>query len=257
MLLEKISATLNASVSFSKLRFVIANIALFVCLTFFLCFKSCSAEHLWLQTAFFYLPILFSGVVLFCFGIFIQTLYKNEQRFSAKISGKRIWIEATRKIVRTIHAPILPLFIFVFLWILFGIFIFLHQIVYIGFFFSFFITCTLLLMSLMVIGQVLVLFFVTPLEEKRSTVKKAFCRIYQNFTQNIIAIVLSIFPFIFITSLGVFSLRFFPVLENGTVLEKSFTFFFSALPVVFLQSFAIIFFFQFSLLFNRIDGVKN
>jgi len=245
MFYQKLTLAFNKSLSFSKKRLFVANSSLLVCLAFFLFFISLNPSHLWLQTAFYYLPIFCSGIVLYCSGILIQTLYKNEKQLQ-KISGKRVWIEATRKIALGLYVPILPLMIFCFLWILLGIFSLLHAVPFVGVLLSFLIVSTLLAISLTLALQLLFLFFVTPSKDKRGVINKAYQRIGKDVLGNLLAFFIAILPFVFLYFLSYFSFRFFPEVSNITALEEGLYYLFMALPVSFLGSFGVVLFFQFS-----------
>lgn len=244
---DKAIKAFDQSFRFSKQKILITNIFLVIAFLLFLFFHSFNTDSLWMQTAYFFVPVLFSFTLLFCLGIFLSDIDKLE-----KFNGKRIWISSSEKLKKSIYLPFIPLLLFLGIWVLLGIFYLLQTIPVLDTIFDvllIFIPFILLfLASSFIIYELLLLFFILPTIEakKRNSVRKVFVEIRKKPFQSLLLLIISLLPITVFFLIVLLATTFMPINSCGCLLFQSIRALFYSLPILFLSSFFIVSFFQFS-----------
>lgn len=252
----KLTRAFNRSFAFSKIKLLITNIFLLLCFLLFLFFYNVNLEDLWFQTARFFTPIFLSLALFFCLGIFIQSIYEEEQGYSITDQKsfflKRVWIKVTNKLNKSIYLTMVPIFLFLGLWILLGIMYLLQDLPVIGLIFQIFLMCLpfslLFAIISLVIYEVVLLFYIVPEinEKKRGLVRKTLLKIKKNLFQSLVYLSVALLPFPIFWGIVDFTLALMPNITFISPVHQIISALFLSLPILFIASFLIIFFFQFS-----------
>jgi len=244
---DKTIKAFDQSFRFSKPKILITNIFLVIILLVFLFFQSFETDSPWMQTAYFFVPVLFSFTLLFCLGIFLSDIDKTE-----KLNGKRIWLSSSEKLKKSIYLPFVPLLLFLGIWVLLGIFYLLQTIpvldTILDVFLIFIPFILLFLASSFILYELLLLFFVLPTIEakKRNSVRKTFVDIRKKPFQSLLLLAISLLPITVFFLIVRLATAFMPINDSGPFLFQSIKSLFYSLPILFLFSFFVVSFFQFS-----------
>ena len=243
--------------SFSKKKFLFVFPLLIVCSILILFCRALgySASN-WISMSLTFLPILLSAGIVLALGLLLIRIYYHEVK-SLKITFKKLFLSSFDLIIATIYLCIPPILLYLFLWIILGIFMLLKEIPALGEFISIVLSFApfLIILSsvLLVIISVLVLFFITPAvalnsKDHMSIAKKVFFRIKKSIFSNLIYFLVALLPIAIVALILYFSavLTKINYLEINSSLTSTLKWFFISLPFCFFLTPAIIFFFNFA-----------
>jgi hypothetical protein len=119
----------------------------------------------WVAMSLTFLPIFLSSGILLSLGVFLIRIYYHEVK-GLKGRYREILKHSWRLIIGTSYLSVPPILIYLFLWVIFGIFVFLKEIPQIGAFIGVILTFApfLIILSslLLVLVNLFLLFFVSP-----------------------------------------------------------------------------------------------
>jgi len=251
MSLKEVLSALDKSFSFKKLNLFVTNIILLFCLLIYLFFQNLVVENLWMKMVLFYLPLFLVNTLLYSLGVFLHVSKEKDD------NGKRIWIKTSKKLSKSLHLPLVPIVLFLGVWIVLGVFYLLQAIPVLGFFFDVFLAFVPFLLafftSILLVYQLLLLFyFVTPIDEKRrGWVMATVNKIKKTPVQALFYPFIGLLPFIGFLLLTRLSLTFVPSPTFLNPLYITVRSFFLSLPVVLLGSVFVLGFFQFSFILEE------
>lgn len=254
MRLQSLLQILDRSYSFSKPKLLVTNFFLVLCLIVYLFFQNLSSDSLWMKIICFYTPLFLINALLYCMGIFLSVIQEEKE------NGKRIWVKASKKIGASLHLSLLPILLFLGIWLLLGVFYLLQSIPVLGFFFDVFLAFIPFLLGFFTVillsYQLLLLFyFIKPIEEKRRGWVRATA-----FKIKKAPIEALFYPIMGFIPIGVF--YFISKLSFGFIPYPSFLFplyltirtFFLFLSILVISSVFVLGFFQFSF---EVTGEKS
>lgn len=210
----------------------------------------------WVAMSLVFLPILLSSGILLSLGVLLIRVYRSEVK-NIRVDYKKIIKSSSELILGTAYLSMPPILVYLFLWIVLGIFMLLKEIPHIGSFISIvlsFAPFLLILGSLLlVLFNLVVLFFVSPLIALKRTKRfKLWFFILQGFKEGIFANLVSFFVALFPISFVVGVLSLAAVLTGGDFLETTHSlsiglkWFFIMIPFCVVLAPCIVFFFNFA-----------
>ncbi|NGX34919.1 MAG: hypothetical protein K1060chlam1_01281 [Candidatus Anoxychlamydiales bacterium] len=211
----------------------------------------------WTNLSFIFLPIFISFAILFVLGVFLARIYFHDVK-NLKCSYMEILKKSVDKISYTFYISILSIVAFVILWIIFGFLAAIKDIPHIGSFIGVFISIVayilILFFIVLVILNLLFLFFLTPSISLKPKLKiKGFFEILKNLKKNIfvnfslflIAVITVFIPAFLLFISASLTKSYFAIRLDSIYLGLES--FFIMLPVSILITPFVIFFFNFAI----------
>lgn len=224
----------------------------------FIFFKSINeSAGKWANLSFLFLPIFISFAILFVLGIFLTRIYFHDVK-NLKCTYMEILKNSVDKVFQTFYISIFSIFTFVIVWIVFGFLAAIKDIPHIGSFIGVFLSIIAYIFILFFIGLVILnlflLFFITPMIALKSKMKlrlllQAFKnlknQIFVNFSLFLIAFVTFLIAVLIFFIAAVLTKSYFAIRLDSIYfgLEN----FFIMIPFTILITPFVIFFFNFSL----------
>lgn len=210
----------------------------------------------WLSMSFIFLPILFSSGILLSLGVLLVRIHHHEAK-QLKLGLKELLQASMDLILGISYLAIIPILVYLCLWILMGIFLLLQGIPGVGLFFSvvfafgpFLLIFSSMLLCLFNIG---LLFFIAPAAALQSLqavslAKKVFATIQKKLFSCIVLFLIGSLPLILAASFLCFAARVTGL--NFLIGERSLSvaleWFFIMLPFCAILTPFVVFFFNFS-----------
>jgi len=210
----------------------------------------------WIVMSFIFFAIFLSvGILLSC-GIVLIRMYHDEVKNRAS-SFRTVLAHSWKLIIGSLYLTLPFIFIFLFLWVIFGVFIFLKEIPSFGLIiealFAFVPFVLILGILALSISAVALLFFITPviaLNEKKShkIIPLVSARISQDPWSCVILFIIALFPSLIVGAFLIFSfiLTDVKVLTSINTLQVVVQWFVMMIPLLVCSSPFIVFFFNFS-----------
>ena len=209
----------------------------------------------WVGMSLLFLPILLCSGVLLSLGILLIRIYYHEVK-SIKVNLKRIFSTSWQLILGTFYIMLLPVLIYLFLWIFLAIFMLLRQIPHIGEVFGniFAFTPFLLIFFsiILCLGNIFILFFISPYiafkaKEKFNIAKSILLVLKNHLFSGIFLFLWALFPIILVVILLIVA----AILTNinvsaHNILSLAVSWFFIMLPFAAILTPCINFFFNFA-----------
>lgn len=244
--------------SFNKKKFLFSYPFVFLAAIIFIFFKSMTiTANIWVQLSRVFLPIFISFAILLILGTFLIRIHYHEVK-SLTCSYREILKKSSSQVLSTFYISVPIIFIFLVLWVIFGIFVGIKNIPHIGSFIGVFMSIIpfLIILSviLLVIFNVAVLFFIAPelsLSQKKK--KELIKSISLNFRKNLFANLVLFFIAVILVCIVLFILflstiytkTYFALPINN--IYSGFVSFFLMIPFTLFLTPFIIFFFNFAL----------
>ena len=243
--------------SFSRRKFFIVFPVLVLCgILIVFCRGLAFEASRWMAMSLIFLPIFLSSGILLALGIILIRIYAKEVK-QIKIELKEILKTSWELIISTSYLSVPSILLYLFLWMILGIFVLLKEIPYFGNFvgviLSFAPFLIILTSILLVIFNLGLLFFassaIAEKSEKTTRMAKDLCRNFmKNIFSNLIFFFVALFPIFFVVGTLVLSAWLTGV--SYLVAEKSLSvaleWFFIMIPFCALLTPAVIFFFNFA-----------
>lgn len=254
--------------TFDKKKILFTLPFLFLCGVSVVFCKSLSFfANSWIMFCLIFLPIFFSSTILYILGVFLVKIYYSEVK-NLKSSYFDIFKKSFKSIEATLHISIPPFIIFFLLWIIFGLFVAIKGLPYIGNFIGVMLSIIpfiiILCSILLLVFNLIALFFVVPaiaLKEKKrfDLVKEVMINLKKNLLLNITFFISSIFLIflvilILITSFFLTKVCFSIPLDNIYV---GFQWFFVMIPFTIFVAPLVIFFFNVALETYNLVQIKD
>lgn len=243
--------------SFSRKKTILAFPVLFLCGIFIVFCRAVAFEASdWIAMSLLFLPILLCSGFLLTLGTLLIKIHYHESK-QLTLDLRRLISGSLDLILGTSYLSIPPVLVYLFLWILLGLFFLLKEIPFIGDFFSvvfsfapFLLIASSLILCLFNLG---LLFFVAPAAALQPFKRVSFAkRILDSFKARLLSslslFLIALVPIGFIVTLLILA----ALLTNGTFLtaERSLTvaleWFFIMIPFCAILTPAVIFFFTFA-----------
>lgn len=260
MMINDIAYCFNRAIALSFVRKKIWLVApfIFLCSMLVVAFHLFSYTNKWFAMCFFFLPFVLSVGILLSLGVILIRVYYQEVK-KIKVEYKKILALSLDVMSGSAYVGIPMIFIYVFLWILFGFLLLLQEIPLLGpivasifSFVSFMLICAFISLAVL---SIMALFFAAPVIALRSNTDKSFMlrKIFENFKINIFAnlffFFIALFPVTIVftlLSLAAFLTNASYLFFTNNVVYASISSFFMMIPFSFLISPVVIFFFNFA-----------
>lgn len=245
------------ALSLSKVKLILGFISLILCGILFVFFSSLSIESgPWVRLSLIFMPILLSLGVCLSFGVLFVKMYMRESQ-DLLVDLKKLVYGCFDIAIGTSYLSLPPVFTFICLWIVLGVFILLKQIPLFGPFLSVvlaFVPFLLVLCSLLLgLFGVGLLFFVVPSIAHRSIKRVALWRdvkkvLQKRPFQSLLLFVVGLLPVLF---MGGFLSIAWTITNSVTSSHEShllhtLEWFFVMIPICALLTLPVIFFFNFA-----------
>ncbi len=243
--------------SFSRRKILLAFPVLVLCGILIVFCRAVAFETSdWVAMSLVFLPILLSSGILLALGVLLVRIHVHEVKHLS-LSFRRLIAGSVDLIVGTSYLSVPPILVYLFLWILLGLFFLLKEIPHIGDFFGVVFSFA---PFLLIFGSILLcifnlglLFFVAPAAAlqplKRVSLAKRVLQVLQSrlFT-GLVLFFIALIPLCFLV--GILSLAALLTNVSFLVAERSLSigleWFFIMLPFCALLTPAVIFFFNFA-----------
>ena len=245
------------TLSFSKKKAALAFPTLVLCgILIVFCRAAAYEASGWLAMSFIFLPILFSSGVLLALGVLLIRIHHHEAK-QLKLGIKELLAASIDLIVGVSYLSMLPIVVYLCLWILMGIFLLLQGIPGIGHFFSVIFSFGPFLLifgsMLLCILNVGLLFFLAPAAALQSLktvslAKKIFESLRKKLLSSIVFFFIAFLPLAMVAALLCWAAQLTDV--NFLIADRSLSvaleWFFIMLPCCAILTPFVIFFFNFS-----------
>ncbi len=246
-----------ALLSFSERKLALAFPALLLCgiLSVFCRAVAYEASE-WVAMSLAFLPILLSSGILLALGVLLVRLHHHEAK-QLSLDFKKLIGSSTDLVIGTFYLAILPVLVYLFLWILLGVFFLLREIPLVGDFFSiifsfgpFLLIFGSLFLCLFNLG---LLFFVAPAAALQSLQKAPLAKrvlevLSKKLFSSLILFLIALIPIGIVG--GILSLAAILTNVNFSIAERSLSvaleWFFIMLPFSAILSPVVVFFFNFA-----------
>lgn len=243
--------------SFSKKKIALVFPVLVLCgVLIVFCRAAAFDASGWLAMSFLFLPILFSSGILLGLGVLLIRIHHHEAK-RLKLGLRELLAASMDLIIGTSYLSMLPVLVYLCLWILMGVFLLLQGIPGIGYFFSvvFSFSPFLLIFGsfLLCLFNLALLFFVAPAAALHSLktvslAKKVFEAVQRRLFSSLCFFLIAFFPLALVGALlsiaaKVTDLNF---LVGDRSLSVALEWFFIMLPCCAILTPFVIFFFNFS-----------
>jgi len=228
----------------------------------------------WIIMSLIFLPLFLSSGLLLSLGVLLIKIYQLEIK-QLKVNFRELLSHSWEVMIGTSYLSIPPILVYLFLWILLGVFLLLKEIPGLGNFIGVVLAFgpfLLILSSLvLVLFNLGLLFFVTPavslksqIFEKKRLAHKVVERLKTSIFSNLVLFLVALSPLAFVV--GILSLAAMMTNINYLVSQHTLSialqWFFIMLPFSFLLSPTVIFFFNFAaetqgLMQNKLKAIKD
>lgn len=243
--------------SFNKKKLLFSYPFVFLAGLVFIFFKSMiSSANNWIFISKIFLPLFISFAIFFVLGTLLIKIHYHEVK-KLGFSYRDI-LKKSSEILNTFYFSVPIIFVFLVLWIIFGIFVGIKNIPHIGSFIGVFLSIIpfliILMAILLVIFSVGTLFFITPelslgQKKKKELIKNVFVNFRKNLFINLMLFFIAsivVFIVLFILFLSVSFTKTYFVLPLNNI-YSAFTSFFLMIPFTLFLTPFIVFFFNFAL----------
>lgn len=244
--------------SFNKKKLLFSYPFVFLVGIVFVFFRSMTlSANNWVFLCRLFLPIFIAFAIFFILGIFLVRIHYHEVK-NLTCSYREILKKSSPLILSTFYISIPVIFIFLVLWVVFGLFVGIKNIPHVGSFFGVFLSIIpfllILLAILLVVFSVGTLFFISPemslsKKKKKELLKSLIFNFKVNLFGNLTLFfigVLVVFIAYFILFLSIVFTKSYFALPMNNVYAGFMSFFLMIPFTLFLTPF-IIFFFNFAL----------
>lgn len=257
MTLSEIEKRFNRAMQFSfpkkKFLFVFPTVAL--CAIIILFSRSISLSETWMRMSLVFLAIFLASAILLSLGVFLIRIYYHEVK-NLKLNITKVFSRSFEIMVGAAYLSFPLVVIFLLLWVLLGVFYFLSKIPKIGPTFDsvlafapfILIFCFVVLCFI----NICILFFVAPSiglkMQKNLKLAKAIIKNFKvNLFRNFLAFIIGVLPIAIITLMLLVALNLTNIYFFYSDKDIDFVrWFFLSLPVSFILTPFIIFFFNFA-----------
>jgi len=231
---------------------------IFLCSILVVAFRLFPYANEWLSMGFLFLPFILALSILLSLGVVLIRIYYQEVK-RIKAEYKKILAFSWEILSGAAYLSVPMIFIYVFLWIIFGFLLLLQEIPLLGplvaslfSFVSFLLICAFLTLAIFGISA---LFFAAPVIALKANLDKSSMmkRVLENFKRNIFVNCLFFFvgllpvvSIFFLLFLAAFLTHASYIFFSGNVVYTTISYFFVMIPFSFLIAPFIVFFFNFA-----------